>query len=142
MLYVICLRSLHYALPSLFCIGKFVIYFSFFWVILTMRHCNVCFCIDMCVYFVQSNWWLYLILGIGLFYHVTIITLAVAFICLWILYPCLLKYVGVIYTIYSLVVFNIGKIVIYISCIWFVMSLLSSSLPCMHISGLTSPCFD
>ena len=56
---------------------------------------------------------------------------------LWKLYICLLLYVFVLHTIYSLVVIHIGKRVMYIY--WFIMPLLPSLLTCIHNSGLTPP---
>ena len=131
--------------PSLFCIRKLYIYISCSWVILTLRHCHICICIDMFVYVIQYNFCLYFILVIlfytspvhGLFYRFIIVTSDLVFICLWILYPCFLWYVGVIYTIYSLVVLHLGKISIHIPFIWFVIPLSPSSLTCIHNNGLT-----
>ena len=98
------------------------------------------------VYAIQSNYWLYLILGIfffsspvnALLYHFIIVESTFLFICLWMLYPCFLRYVGVIYTIYSLVVIHLGNIANHIFCIWFVMLFSPYLFTHMHNSGLTS----
>ena len=103
-------------------------------------------CIDICMYDIQYNCWLYFILVIllyiylvhGLLYYCFIVTSVFVLICLWMFYICFLQYVGVIYMIYSLVVFHSGKNIIHVSCIWFVMSLLPYSLTFIHNSGLTS----
>ena len=107
-------------------------------------------CIDILVYFIQFNCWLYLILGIfsyiypiyGLFFHCIIITFKIVLICFWMLYLCLLLYVGVLHTLLSLVVINIGKLLIHISCIWFFIQLSPSSLTWIHKSWLTSLFFN
>ena len=101
--------------------------------------------IDMFVYVIQPNYWLYFILVIvsylslmyGLFFHCIVVTFTFALICLWMLYLCILQYVGVIHITYSVVVLNLGNIAVHISYIWFVMPFLPSSLTCTHKSGLT-----
>ena len=148
MWYVCALYTMRH--PSLFYFRKFVIYISCAWVIIPLHHCHICLCIDMFVYVIWYTFLLYFILGIlfyislvhGLFYHFIIVISLSVLICLWMLYPCFLWYVGVIYRIYSLVVLHIEKIVINISRIWFFMPLSPSLLTCMHNSGLTPLCFN
>ena len=135
---------------SIFCIGGVVIYISRAWVILPLRHIHICACIDMFVYVIQSNFLVVLHLGYlfyfspvhGLLYHSIIVASDFVFICLLMLYPCLLICVGIIYTIYSLVVIHLGNIVIHISCIWFVIPFSPSLLACMQKIRLTSFCFN
>ena len=102
--------------------------------------------IDNFVNVIQSNHSLYFILGslsyistvYELFFHCVVDTSAFVLLCLWMLYICLMWYVGVLHTIFSLVVRYIGKIVIHIYCLWFVIPLLQSSLTCIHKIWLTS----
>ena len=79
----------------------------------------------MYAFVIQSNCLLYLTLGIlyyispmyGLFFHFIVVKFLFLFICLCILYIYLLQNFGVLYTILSLVVIHIGKLVMYSSCI-------------------------
>ena len=85
--------------------------------------------IDMFVYVIWSNCWLYFILGVlfyiatmyDLFFHCIIVTIKIVLICLWMLYLCLLRYVGVLHKICSLVFLHIGKLFMHIYFVWFVM---------------------
>ena len=63
-------------------------------------------------------------------------------ICLWMLYLFLMRCVGVLQKIYYLVVLNFEDLVMDISCIWFVMTFLPSSLTCINKNGLTSLCLN
>ena len=149
-LYVMRLFILHYALPNSVLYWVFC-YIYFLWMsysstmILSNLRLHWFF-----VYVKQSNCWLYFILVIlfyispvhGLLYHFVTVTSVFVFICLWMLYPRFLRYVGVIYTIYSLILIHLGRIFIYIYCKWFIMPLSPSSFTCIHNSGLTSLCFN
>ena len=156
MLYVICLWILHNELPDSalsweVCYIYFLcrsgssttpeLYLHFYWYFCASY--NGVF-IDIFVYVIQSNRFLYFILGIftyiypmyGLFFHCIFITFAHVLICLWMLYLCLLKYFGVINTIYYLVVPHLGNLVMDIYHIWFVMPLLPASFTYIHKSVL------
>ena len=84
-------------LSSMFCIGKFVVYVSFAVVVIPLYLNYICIGIDIFVH------------------HITVPGL----ICLC-KYLCLLKYVGVLYKIYSLVAIRIGNFInayfLYIIC--------------------------
>ena len=137
--------------PSLFFRGKFVTQRALY-MHLYLYFCESYngVCIDMFVYVVQPNFWLYLILGIltyispmyGLFFHCIVVTFTPVLICLWMVYICLLIYVGVIHTIWYLVILHISNIIMHIYCIWFVIPLSPSSLTCINKSGLTPLCLN
>ena len=157
-IHVICLYILHYALPET------VFYWKFCYMYILFRsdsstapelYMNLYWCvcvsyngtgIDIFVYVLKYNGWLYLFLGIsphispfhGLFYHWIIITSTILLIRLWVLYICLLWYIGLLHTICSLVVLHPRKLVIHVFFVWFVIPLLPSSLACMNKSGLTN----
>ena len=78
----------------------------------------------------------------GLFYLYIVITFLFVFISLLMLYLCLLKYVFVLYTLYSLVVLHIGNICIHISYKLFFMTLPPLSLTFIWNSLLTPACLD
>ena len=90
-------------------------------------------CIDIFVYVIEYNCYLYFILVIlsyispiyVLLFHSIVDTFIIVLTCLWIIYIYLLRYVGVLHTICSSVVLHPGKIVMIISCIWFL-------CPCRH----------
>ena len=114
--------------------------------------------IDNFVHVVQSTNWLYLILGVllyfilvflfyisplyWLFYHCVVVKYLFVSMCMWMLYIyiyiCLLWYVFLLCTIYSSVVIHIEKLVMYIS--WFIVPPFPYLLICIHNSGLTPPC--
>ena len=162
MFYVINSCILHHALPkSLLSWEVCYIYFLFRSDYSTSPELYMCWYlyvyasyngvwIYMFVYGIQYNCWLYLILGIfydispmcGLFFHCIFVTFAFLLICLWMLYIFLLVYVDVFHTICSLVVLDIGNLVMHISCIWFVMPFSPFSLACIHKSWLTSLCLN
>ena len=83
------------------------------------------FYIDIIVYVIQYNCWLNFILGIcsyispiyGLLFHCVAVKFTIVLIFVLVLYLCLLQYVGVLYTILSLVALHLDKFVIHISCI-------------------------
>ena len=137
MLYVISLCILHYAptdsilywkvcyIHLLFRDDYFTapeLYLNFYWYVFASYN-GVC--IDMFVSIIKYNFWLYFILGIlsyiftiyGLFFQFIVVTFTILLICLWMLYICLLRYVGVINKIFSLVLLRHEKLVMHISCI-------------------------
>ena len=101
---------------------------------------GVCIVIFVCV--MQSNCWLYLILGTlsyvspvcGLFFQCIVIKFTFVLIFLWILNLCLLWYFCVLHKICSLVVLYIGNISMHISCILFVIPFSPSFLTYIHNS--------
>ena len=74
--------------------------------------------VHMFVCVIQYNVWLYFILGIfscissiyGLLFHGIVVTFTFLLICLWMLYICLLKYVGVLHTIWYLLLLRTKNI--------------------------------
>ena len=58
------------------------------------------------------------------------------------LYIWLLRYVFVLHTIFSLFDPHLGNLVMYISCILFIVPLSPSSFTYIHNSGLTHICLD
>ena len=119
MFYVIRLCILHYALPECVLYWKVChIYYLFRGNSSTAPESHLCLywyvCasytgvyIDVFLYVIQYNSWLYFILGIfyyistmyGLFCHCVIVTYAFVLICLWMLYLCSLQYVCVLHNI-------------------------------------------
>ena len=99
----------------------------------------------MFVYIIQYTCWLYLILGIlsyiypiyGLLFHCIVLTFAFVLIFLWMLYICLLRYAVLLHKVYYSVVLNLDNLVMHISCVWFVMQFLSSSMTWIHKSRST-----
>ena len=71
--------------------------------------------------------------------HCIVVTFTLFLLQLWMLYICLLQYVDIIHTIWSLVVLHIGKLFMSIYYIIFAITLLPSSLTCTYNSGLTPP---
>ena len=112
---------------------------------------DICVPIEIFICFILYNSWLYLVLRSlfyissvnGLFYHWDVIIFAFVLLCLYILHICLQWYVCVLYSIYSLVVPNLGKIVIYIYYIWFISPLRRHPfLAYINNSLLKSLCFN
>ena len=99
--------------------------------------------VDIFVYIIQSNHFLCAVFGVlfyispvsGLFYHCVVVKDDFELTCLWISYLFLLQFIFLLYTIYSLVGIQIGKIFVY--TYWFIMSLLPALLNCIQKSGLT-----
>ena len=85
---------------------------------------------DVFINFTIYTPWVYFVLVVFLYISPVhdlichcIIVISVFFIFFFILYLCLQQYFFVPYTTYYLVVLNIGKIVIYISWVWVVLTL-------------------
>ena len=123
------------------------LYLSLYWYVCSLY--NVV-CVDMFVYVIQYNCWLYFILGFfscispmyRWFFHCTVIKFTFLLLRLWLLYLCLLRYFVVLHMIFSLVVIHIDRTLIHIYFIWFVMPLLPSALTFSQKIGLTSPCLN
>ena len=149
--------------PSLFCVGNFVIYISSLsmggsstapelYLCVYWYGCELYYSVCIAIYMrdIQSNFWLYFVLGVliyisplhGSFHHCAIVTYVFLFICLWILYLFLLWYVCLLHRIYSLVVIHIGKLVMQYSFVLFVFTLLPSLLTFINKSGLTYCCLN
>ena len=124
--------------PSLIFLGKFVIYTFCAGVILSLRLHYIWVCIVIFVHNITVSALIFLcmlyglIFGCtsylvfchissiyGLFFHCIVATFIFLFIFLWILYLFLLLHVGVLRTIFSLVVIHLGNLAMHTSCIWF-----------------------
>ena len=150
MSYVILLPILHYVLPKSIlywencyiysmCIGYSttvpISHLSMNWYV------RVFYTIELLI-LLHLGYFLYISPVHGLFYHLIIVTYAFVFICLWMFYPFFLQYVCVTYTIYSLFVLHLGRIVIHIYCKLLVMPLPPFLLTCIHNRGVTPLCFN
>ena len=78
----------------------------------------------------------------GLFHHCIIFAYVFLVILLWMLYLWLLRYVCVLYTIWSLVALHLGNLVMHIFWIWIVMPFSPSLLTYSCNSGLTYLCLN
>ena len=162
MFWLIYLRNLHNTLPKyalsrevcyiyLLCRRDYStvpqLYLSLYWYVCSLYNG---LCLDMFVYVIQYNCWLYFILGFlpyispmyRLCFHCTVITFTFLLLRLLMLYLCLLRYFGALHTICSLVLLHLGKIVIHISCIWFLLPMFPSSFTCIHRSVLKYLCLN
>ena len=158
--------------PSLFCIGKFVIYISdeVFILPLHLNYIYVCIvmfvhfyngaCIDMLVHLIMvyvllcicmlynlnvgyTSYWCFILYPVyGLFRHCVIVTSVFVLSCFLMLYMWLLRYFCVLHMIFSLVALHLGNIGMHSYCILFVVPLLPSSLTYIHDSVLINPCFN
>ena len=147
--------------PSLPCIENFVIYIYGELFILPLHLNYNGICIDMFVHIITvsiflslcmlyslifgytSSWYLcYISHAHGLFHHSVIFTSVFLLICWWILYLWLMQYVCVLHKICSLGALHLGNLIMYISCIWFVMPFLLSYLTYIHNSGLKYTCLN
>ena len=142
MLFVICDTFVNFTQcdPCIYFSWEFFLYISCAWVILPLQLHYIYVWIDMFVHHIMvseliflcvlynliidctSSWDFFYISPVyGLLLHGIVFTFAFSFICLWMLYLCLLQYVGVLHKICSLVVLHIGKLFMHIYFVWFVM---------------------